>query len=320
MLNDSPAVADTVLNVMEGVDLQGKINVEEDHLLRNIRSAVRRGYPQIRPDPPKADRIVMVGGGPSLNDPRVFEELRRLVWEGAFLVTLNGAYHWAIERNLRPQCQFVMDARPHNARFVNPAVPRCRYVLASQCHPDTWDAVDGRPDVWIFHAAAGKDSATKEFLDSYYLGKWWGAGGGTTVATRAISVLRTLGYLRFDLFGIDSCWGPDGAHHAYSQPENDNERRFKTSICPVDRPDLTRTFVCSPWHMKQVEDFLQVIRVNGDHFLLSVHGDGMISHLIQSGADAVITEKPSDLVTAEPTGGNGLPAQDVNPATLNLVT
>lgn len=313
MLNEGATVADEILQVMEGVDLQGKVNVEDEQLLENIKSAVRRGHTQIRPDPPKADRIALVGGGPSLNNPKVFDELRQLIFEGAFLVTLNGAYHWALERNLRPQTQIVMDARSHNARFVNPYVPRCRYVLASQCHPSTWDAVEGRSDVWIFHAAAGKDSATKAFLDQFYMGKWWGAGGGTTVATRAISLLRTLGYLRFDLFGIDSCWGPDGSHHAYTQIENDGEKRFKTSISPVDRPDLSKTFVCSPWHMKQVEDFLQVIRVNGDHFLLSVHGDGMIAHLIKSGADAVITENPL-------ADGNEVQAQDAHPATSETVS
>lgn len=305
MINDSKAVDDSVLKVLDGMELHGKINVDEDFLLSNISYAVRQGATQVRPDPPKPDRVILIGGGPSLADPAIFETIRTMLWEGnTFLVTMNGAYHWAIERNLRPNTQIVMDAQPHNARFVDPPVPNCRYLLASQCHPKVWDAVKGRSNVWIFHAAAGGDDRVTDYLNKFYGEKhWYGVSGGTTVATRSISVLRTLGYIRFELFGVDSCW-MGNVHHAYSQPENDKDRRMKVDIHPAGHPEMVRTFQCSPWHMKQVEDFIQVIRVNGQHFLLSVHGDGMIAYLLQSGADATIKEQEQEAGSATPAQGS----------------
>lgn len=343
MLNEGAVVPDSdvdkVLKVLDGVELKGGVNTADEQILDNIKYAVRQGITQVRPQPPNFDRVALVGGGPSLNDPQVFQELRDLVWSGAKLVTMNGAYHWCMERNLQPRTQIVVDARDSNARFVNPPVPDCRYVLASQCHSAVWDAVKDRPGVFIFHIAPGdKDDQIKPFLDGYYRKQWYGIGGATTVATRAISVLRTLGYLRFDLFGVDSCWmdgwrlrkggnyyrhggtgeikeypnveaatadaeilandyGDSGwrpviyrSHHAYDQPENNRDGRRKVTVGPSDRPDLERTFRCAPWHMKQAEDFLQLIRINGDNFLLTAHGDGMIAHLLRSGADAVIRE------------------------------
>jgi hypothetical protein len=266
-----------VLAFDEGVTLGGQVNVSDETILTNIRSAIRRGHPQVRGDAPKMDHIVLVGGGPSLADTE--HELVALVHAGAKIATLNGAYHWCLARHLRPSMQIVMDARPTNVRFLEPYVPACTYLLASQCHPDLWEAVEGRERVWIFHAL-NPESPERSVLDTYYAGQWQGVGGGTTVATRALALLRMLGYLRFDLFGIDSCWMGD-QHHAYDQPENQRDRRIRLTVTP-DGATEGRTFTCAPWHVKQFEDFLQMIRVNGQHFLLHVHGDGLLAYAMRS--------------------------------------
>jgi hypothetical protein len=286
VINEASVIEPETLRVLDGVELHGAVNVPDEQLLANVRSAMKRPYPQIRPQQPTGDRIVLVGGGPSLADTE--DELIALVQDGAKLVTVNGAYRWCLERNLFPKTQIVMDARPSNARFVNPAVPRCNYLLASQCAPETWDAVEGRSDVWMFHAAAGADGALKDLLDTHYLGQWFGVGGGTTVVTRAISVLRTLGYLRFDLFGVDSCF-LHGEHHAYEQAENVKDRPTRFKVQPPGSDDF-RIFDCAPWHIKQFEDLLQTIRVNGEHFMLNIHGDGLLAYALKSSADIQLTE------------------------------
>ena len=284
MINESAAITDDVLKVLDGIELPGAVNVSDDVLLANVRAAIRRPYPQIRPQAPNYDRVVLVGGGPSLQDTE--GELIDLIREGAKLVTVNGSYQWCLQRNLVPKTQILMDARPHNARFLDPALPQCNYVLASQCAPETWDAVAGRPNVWMFHAAAGSDGPLKDLLDAHYLGQWFGVGGGTTVITRAISLLRTLGYMRFDLFGVDSCF-LHGTHHAFAQAENEKDRPYPFTFTPPDRPDLARTFSCAPWHVKQFECLLQMIRINGHHFLLNVHGDGLLAYALRVLADPV---------------------------------
>ncbi len=299
MINETAVLEPETLKVLDGVELQGAVNVADEILLANVRSAIRRPYPQIRPYPANPDRVVIVGGGPSLADTE--GELVALVQEGAKLVTVNGAYQWCLARNLFPKMQIVMDARPTNARFVMPAIPKCKYVLASQCAPETWDAVDGRPEVVMFHAAAGSDGPLKELLDQHYLGQWFGVGGGTTVVTRAVSLLRTLGYLRFDLFGVDSCF-LGGAHHAYVQPENENDKPIQFLVHPVGEPDKGRVFSCAPWHLKQFEDLLQMIRVNGEHFLLNIHGTGLLAYALAASADLEFRPREdADAPASQPT-------------------
>lgn len=296
MLNESTAVDEQVLRVLDGIEMRGHINVTEDTILDNVRSAIRRGYKQVQPYAPRPERVIVLGGGPSLEDPAIQKEIRNLVFRGAKLVTVNGTYQWAIERNLQPKAHLVMDARPVNARFLQSDAPldKLQTLVASQCAPDVFDAIDGRDDVWLFHAISGdEDTALKAILDEYYMGQWVGIGGGTTVVSRAVTLLRTLGYLRFDLFGVDSCW-MNGAHHAYAQPENETDRCLPFKVHPTGHPELARTFWCAPWHVKQVEDFVQMIRVNGEHFLLNVHGDGLLAYILNSGADATVIEQAAE--------------------------
>jgi hypothetical protein len=270
-----------ILKVLDGIEMVGAINTPDAGLLANIEHSIRLGYPQVRPQPSQADRVVLVGGGPSLND--TFDELRDLYFAGAKVVTVNGSYQWCLDRNIRPSAHVVLDARASNARFVNPAVPNCKYLLASQCAPETWAAVEGRKDVWIWHAVAPDNEILKPTLDAYYAGQWMPTPGGTTVSLRALLLLRAMGFLRFDLFGVDSCF-MDGKGHAYEQPENDRDKAYPFVVHPTGHPELSRTFMCAPWMAKQLECFLQSVRLHGHQFLLNVHGDGLLAYALKSSA------------------------------------
>lgn len=275
-------------DVLDGVKLIGSVNTDDDVLFDNIKSAVRRGHPQIRPQPLQPDRVALVCSGPSLND--TVSELRDSVAAGMKVVTVNGSYQWCLDRNIVPSMQIVMDARETNARFLSPSLPRCHYALASQTHPSLWDAVEGRQNVWIYHVGVNDETnRTKQFLDEFYRKNWHGIGGGTTVGTRAIALLRTLGYLRFDVFGMDSCWMAD-QHHAFHQIENERDTRYRFSVYPVGHPEMSRVFECAPWHVQQLQDFLQMIRFNGNQFVLRLHGDGLLAYVLRSAADVVIAE------------------------------
>jgi hypothetical protein len=275
------------------VELTGGINTDPAIIRDQIYANIRRQLPQAKPHALNGQEVAIVGGGPSLLS--TFNELRELAFRGVKLVALNNAAAWLLERNLRPSMHILLDARASNARFITPPIPQCKYFVASQCHPDLFDAVDGR-DVTIWHAVSEEDEPVlKDWYDGYY----HIVGGGTTVALRALALLRMCGFFRMHLFGVDSCVSPVG-HHAYPQPENDTDAVVRVYLVPTDpvtgekRFDLKRGFDCTSWHLKQAEEFETTIRAMGDAFQLQVHGDGLLATMLQLGAELVKDTNEAD--------------------------
>jgi hypothetical protein len=250
-----------------------KLNISEDRILENVERNIRRGLPQLNVYPTRPEHVCLVAGGWSLDD--TFDELRDLYWAGSPLIALNGAGNWLVERNLRPGALVVLDARPMNVSFVEREIPKCKYFLASQCDPGLFDACEGR-EVYVFHALTVERE--KDLLEEYYRGRYHHVVGGSTVGLRAITLARFLGFEFMHLFGFDSCYTPEGKHHAYAQPWNENEGSTRMWCAGKE-------FRCSAWQASQAEQFVSFVKVNGEHFHLSVHGDGLLAHIVQTGAE-----------------------------------
>lgn len=265
------------------IEFKGGVNTPPDVILAQVEQNIRRGLPQACAHPPNDQTVVLVCGGPSL--AMTEKDLVKEVWgdgvRGGKVVAVNGAYNWCLDRNIRPSAFVMLDAREFNARFVEAPVEGCHYLLSAQCHPRAFELCRDRK-VTIWHAMTG-DEAEKKILDDFYFGQHYPVTLGTTVSMRAISLLRMLGFRRFVIFGLDSCWIGD-EHHAYAQPENSNERRMPVWIRPEGRDDLAQRFICSPWQAKQAEDFMELVRHRGDLFDLDVRGPGLIATMIRVAA------------------------------------
>jgi SAM-dependent methyltransferase len=249
----------------------GIVNVPLDVLEAQTAANIRAEYRQVLPHRKQDREVIVLCGGPSM--PAHLDEIKKLRAEGAALVTVNGAYRWAIEQGLEPSAQIVLDAREFNARFVEPVTPYTQYMIASQAHPATYAGLPwDRTLQW--HCAISDENAelVREVHGCYYP-----VMGGSTVTLRAIPLLRMLGYWRMHLFGFDSCMVGE-QHHAYAQAENDGERTVPV-VCGG------KTFVCAPWHLSQASEFQDILGILGNEVELAVYGDGLIAAMMQSGAD-----------------------------------
>jgi len=253
-----------------------KLNVPNEVIVANILANIRRHLPQLRPHEPNAQVVALVGGGWSLEP--TFAELRDLYFSGVKLVALNGAANWLLERNIRPALHIVMDAREGNLPFVSTPIPGCKYFLASQCHPALFDACQGR-DVHIFHIVSSTSEEERQILNDHYASRWIEVPGAGTVGIVGILLMRILGFRFMHLFGIDSCYAPSGEHHAYAQSLNDGEGTGRFWCAG-------REFRCSAWQASQAHNFMQVVRHHGNLLQIAVHGDGLIAHMIKTGAEA----------------------------------
>ena len=251
-----------------------KINVDRQVIVDNIKSNIKRFVPQHVPHPEQSSHIAIVGGGWSLND--TLAELRELYFQGVKLIALNGSAKWLVEHNLKPSMQVILDARQENAEFVID-VHGCKYFLASQTHPAVFDACEGK-DTYIFHAMTDGSDIERGILDEHYDKRWHPVPSAGTVGMVAIMLCRELGFRFQHLFGMDSCYSPSLEHHAYPQALNDQEG-YRAFIC------AGRSFVCSAAQASQAYTFRDVIRHNQHGIQLSVHGNGLLAHILRTGAE-----------------------------------
>jgi len=261
----------------------GVLNITEEQIRTNVRHNIAGGWTQVSPHEKNEIEVMILGGGPSLTD---FEtDIRQKLAEGVKLVTLNGAYNWAVARGLVPLNQIVVDARPFNARFTKPVVEGCKYFIASQCDPLV---LDGLPpeQTYLWHTTT--EMIRDMLLEQYPL--WWGVPGGSTVLLRAIPLLRMLGFYKFHLYGCDSCLGPGDIHHAYAQPENNSEAVISMvlsangTLAPAALNIPGEIFSCYAWMVSQAQEMMSLIKFLGDEIQLEIYGEGLLAHILRMGA------------------------------------
>lgn len=254
------------------------LNTSKEEVLAQVGENIKLGLPQVyvhTPHEHEDPTISIACGGPSLE--HTFDDLKAKYEAGQKVVALNGAHDWLIARGVEPSAFVMVDARKFNERFTRNPIDKCTYFLASQCHPDAFKNLRHN-NVFIWHAMSYLEE--KGLLDTYYMGNYCAIEGGSTVTLRALQLFYILGYRNFELYGFDSCF-MDGAHHAYRQNENDNDDIAEV-MCAGE------TFVCNRWMFSQAEEFIQFGMTLGQKINMVVHGDGLISHIVKTGAKELL--------------------------------
>ncbi len=265
--------------------LQHNTDIEGIHA--NMRANAELGLQNIVPGETrtaeKGDevKLLVLGGGPSLNDH--LEEIREK-WDngaGAKIVTMNNTYNWALEHDLIPSLQLMIDAREFNNKFVTPVVEGCKYVIASQCHPSILKSLP-KELTYLWQVTLGTETlqVVKELWGDMYDG-WYPCPGGCSVMNRGLPLIQMLGFNDVEIYGFDSC-NRSGEHHAYEQAENNIPEHMNITF-EVEG----REFTCQPWMMAQAKEFIDMRHRLLGRLAIKVHGDGMIAHLLETGADVL---------------------------------
>jgi hypothetical protein len=264
------------------------LNSTVELVRKNVAHNIAQGWQPVHPHVTNDMEVMILGGGPSM--PAFLEDIREKKKHGVKLVTLNGAYNWALAHDLAPLNTIIVDARAFNARFTKPVRDDCTYLIASQCDPAVFAGLPkDRTFIWHTSAEMIQDLLRKQYETSFPV------PGGSTVLLRAIPLLRMLGYKRFHLYGCDSCLmtAPDGpeterVHHAYPQPENDDPASIAVNVTGT-----SRIFHCYPWMISQAQEMQDVIRGLGEEIELEIYGDGLLAYLLRSAAEMWWAEHPN---------------------------
>jgi hypothetical protein len=245
-----------------------------ERIRRNVYKNIRLGVEQLNFHLPQNTPIVLCAGGPSLR-PNL-DEVRRLQLEdSAEVVCVGNAAHLLAASGIKVNGHILMDGVERNRTFVVP-VKDCRYFVASQCDPSVFEALRFHKHCYIWHAKG--PTGVEEILKQYYGPRgFWMVPGGSYISLRAIPLLTILGYQYIHIYGFDSCYGEDG-HHSYPQASQDSQVVENVTVGSKD-------FKCAFWMLDQATQFCEMARegVFGPA-KLAVHGDGLISHMIESGS------------------------------------
>ena len=244
-----------------------ELNADIKQIEAHIRHNSTQGYTDVVPHATSPGRLMLLAGGPSLNDFK--EDIQRRAAEGVPVICTNGTYNWALDNDITPNGLIVVDARANNADFVRQAIPNCKFLFASQCHPDLFEKVPAR-QVWLWHSHI--EGQMDEMLGSIYGEKpWHSVPGGTTVTLRAIPLLSMLGWKKLDIYGFDSCLRAS-EHHAYEQSENEGQVVSDVTIGG-------KAFKCHRWMVVQGEQFDKLYTAMRSNIDLRIFGGGLTATL-----------------------------------------
>ena len=244
------------------MNIQITCNTEDSILLANVHQNSRLPLRWVKSLPAHDGHAVIVGGGPSVAD--YLPSIQRRIELGQTVFALNAACGFLNKHGVTPDYQVMLDARPENSNLLGKA---SEYLLASQCHPALFSAVEA-PTLWH---AINEDSEydLPEYNDDYAM-----IGGGTVVGLSAMALAYTLGYRKLHLYGYDSSHR-EKAGHAYEQPLNAQD-----PICKVTLGG--QTFTSSLAMAAQAERFPVLCNSLIDlGCVITVDSDGLIMAVIQ---------------------------------------
>ncbi len=266
---------------------RGTVNTSPEKVEEHMRANAESGLPQLSPHEAQEDlEIMMLCGGPSLND--CWDEIKANRDKGMPLITTNATYNQCLERGISPSLQFVIDARPFNKRFVLPIVDDCKYVAATQCHPELIaELPKDRSYLWQVTCDDEWLPLIRELWGKMYE-DWYPVPGGSTVTLRALCALQMMGFRKIHMYGFDSCM-MDDEHHAYAQEENNGAPEIDLRVGKGTKWD--KTFRCQGWMAVQAKEFIQLSNIYYKELKLNIKGDGLIAYLVNSNADLALEEE-----------------------------
>lgn len=286
------------------------VNFTRATLHKNIIANITRpGQKFVMPLPLSTMReepLIIVGGGPSVrHDLDIIREGKNV--HGAKIMAVNGSHDFLIGNGIVPDYHAMMDANPIVAEYVRNPRRDVIYLVASQCNPCVFDALQGYETLcWHVIEGMGEEKILSDYLGTIHVnhgtgeivkkpGKianiapWVYCDGGCSIVLRVPRLGWYMGFREFHFFGVDSSYEEKNQQHAYSLPGDG----YDTVICRIGddkgrnmRADANaKTYITSQQLMKQALGFRDMVqqwheRFNGCE--LYVYGSGLAVDLLQA--------------------------------------
>ncbi len=259
-----------------GIFFPHVVNNSREAIVEHVRKNVARGLPELSQREWTDTPLMIVAGGPSVHDH--IETIRALKAE-CHILAVNGAYKFLRTQGIECEHFVMIDSREGNLVHVDSPGPDTHHCLASQVHPDVFDALRAH-DVSIFHLGT---EATIEALgnppDQDYLTAPIGMA-----SVHAIYIGAGLGYRNHLLFGYD-----------FSQREQQPyayEQLMNLSDDTIEIPVNGRVFRTTVSLARTADQFARAVSpvIRGCGLQIQMYSDGLLPALLEA-ASAPATEE-----------------------------
>jgi len=219
------------------------VNTDEAQLVKNMTENCKKPLEWFIPHEKNNKTLIIVGGAPSLKDN--IGDLKAKIRTGAHVLTTNGTLKFLQTKGIKPDYHAQFDAKAESASFVDAAPGGVTYLIGSMSNPQVLDNLkDKRVILW--HGGFDMDEMQK-VLKPYQNRPIVIVGGGYSIGIRALSLGFQMGYRKFVMYGVDSCFH-ENEHHAYPQVQNDGDR-------PVTAVYEGKNYSVAPWMYRQALNF-----------------------------------------------------------------
>lgn len=272
-------IIDLSITDIETLKVETKYCVDKTTHDMNVKESVARGYKSIdaaNPNEKITEPIALVCSGTTLKD--TWEQVKNF----SKIITCSGAHDFLIERGIVPTYHMETDPRAHKALFTKNPNKNVTYLIASNCHADVFDSLNGY-EVRLWHVYGNHP----EDLPRGH----WAITGGSNVGLRAMVLARVLGYVNIHIFGMD-CSSDGSLFHANYHPNEPKVKGHKQ----VKVGD--RTFDTCDVFLEYARQFFKETLILSDT-QVTLYGDGLLQALAaQKMADPNEIKKRADKINS----------------------
>jgi len=216
------------------------VNPNSKNFDRNIRNASKLGYKMIQRNELDGVRMVVAASGPSLTQPDVLDEIRRLQAEGWTVCALKKAIKVLADEGIKVDWAVSMDPGAHIAceeRIYK--APGVKHIIATSSDPALFDYLKGE-HIRLFHSACGLPNEVQLYQELFanksgIEADAWVAGGGYNVTNRAVSAFLFMGVKQMVIAGADGGWRDGQSFYA-----DGTQNRPGVDMCDEGRVDGKR--------------------------------------------------------------------------------
>lgn len=240
------------------------VNNSRQAIVDNIRINARRGLPELKQSEWNAIPLMIVAGGPSLHE---FLPIIRAYKPDCHILAVNGAYKFLRAQGIEPEHFILIDSRADNVTHVDSPYEETNHCLASQVHPDVFEALRDH-QVTMFHL--GTATALEAAPGRSYLTAPIGMA-----SVHAIYVGAALGYRTQFLFGYDFSRSSQSSY-AFPQPLNDTDEFLDITLAG-------KTYRTTLALARTAQQFVQAISpvMRACELNVQMYSDGLLSAMLQ---------------------------------------